>query len=49
MPGKNSRFSAKQDRQAKHVAASEMARGVSAKKAKSIGYATVNAQKSKKK
>ena len=49
MPGPGSRFTAKQDRQAKHVAASERARGMSAKKAKSIGYATVNAQKGKKK
>jgi len=41
MPGKGHRFSAKEDRQAKHVAASEKARGKSAKEAKSIGYATV--------
>lgn len=39
MPG--SRFSAKEDRQAQHVAASERARGVSAERAKRIGYATV--------
>jgi hypothetical protein len=49
MPGKGHRFSAKQDRQAKHVAASERARGKSPAVARSIGYATVNAQKSKKK
>jgi hypothetical protein len=41
MPGKGSRFSAKEDRQAQHVAASERARGKSAKEAKAIGYATV--------
>jgi hypothetical protein len=39
MPGK--RFSAKEDRQASHVAASERKRGKSAKEAKAIGYATV--------
>ena len=49
MPGPGSRFTAKQDRQAKHIAASERAKGVSAKKAKSIGYATVNKQRGKKK
>ena len=49
MPGPGSRYSAKQDRQAQHVAASERKKGVSAAKAKSIGYATVNAQKGKKK
>jgi hypothetical protein len=41
MPGKGSRFSAKEDRQAQHVAASERARGKSAKEAKAIGFATV--------
>ena len=40
---------AKQDRQAAHIAASEKKKGMSAKKAKAIGYATVNKQKSKKK
>lgn len=40
MPG-SSQFSAKQDRQASHVAASERARGMSAKEAKRVGYATV--------
>lgn len=39
MPGK--RFSAKEDRQIGHIAASERARGKSAKEAKSIAYATV--------
>ena len=48
MPGK-SRFTPKQDRQAMHIAASERARGMSPKEAKSIGYATVNKQKSRKK
>ena len=48
MPGPGSRFTAKQDRQAKHVAASERKKGVSAAKARSIGYATVvKAQKFK--
>lgn len=41
MPG---RHSAKQKRQAKHVAASERKRGYSAKQAESIGWATVNKQ-----
>lgn len=38
---KGKRFSAKEDRQAAHIAASERARGKSAKEARSIGYATV--------
>lgn len=42
MAGRGNRFTAKQDRQAKHIAASERKRGVSAKRAKAIGYATVN-------
>jgi hypothetical protein len=46
MPGK-SRFTPKQDRQAAHIAASERAKGVSAKEAKSTGYATVNKNKKK--
>lgn len=49
MPGKGHRFTKKQDRQAAHVAASERARGMSAKEAKSVGYATVNKLKRKKK
>lgn len=49
MPGKGHRFTEKQDRQAAHIAASERARGKSAKQAKSIGYATVNARKPKSK
>ena len=48
MPGK-SRFTPKQDRQAADVAKSERARGVSPKRAKSIGYATVNKDKKRKK
>jgi hypothetical protein len=47
MLGKGHRFSAKQDRQAAHIAASERARGESPKTAKSIGYATVNKAKAK--
>ncbi len=42
MPGKIRRFSAKQDRQAGHVADSEMKRGMSAEEARRVGYATVN-------
>ena len=45
MPGSGHRFTTKQDRQAKHVAASEEKMGLPPKKAKSIGYATVNSQK----
>jgi hypothetical protein len=44
MPGKGHRFTEKEDRQAQHVAASERARGKSAKTAKRIGYATVVSQ-----
>lgn len=47
MPGKGHRFTAKEDRMAKHVAASEIKEGESPKHAKAIGYATVNKQKSK--
>jgi hypothetical protein len=43
------RFTAKEDRQASHVAASMKKSGKSAKEAKSIGYATVNKLKSKRK
>jgi hypothetical protein len=42
MPGKGHRYSPKQDRQAGHVADSEMARGMNAKEARSVGYAVVN-------
>lgn len=41
MPGKERRFTAKEDRQAEHVEASMKKRGMSAKKAKSVGFATV--------
>jgi hypothetical protein len=47
--GRSNRFTEKEDRQAKHVAASERKRGKSAKVAKRIGYATVNKSKSKSK
>ena len=47
MPGR-SRFTEKEDRQAKHIAASERKRGRSAEAARRIGYATVNKQKKKK-
>jgi hypothetical protein len=47
--GKKRRFSAKQDRQAAHVADSMKKRGMSAKRAKSVGYATVNKLKGKRK
>ncbi len=47
--GKKHRFTKKQDRQAMHVAASMKKKGMSAEKAKSVGYATVNKQKGKKK
>ncbi len=46
MPGKG-RFSAKQDRQAKHIKESEIKAGKSPKEAESIGYATVNKNKGK--
>ena len=36
------RYTAKEKRQAEHIAESERARGKSATEAKSIGYATVN-------
>lgn len=48
MPGKKSRFTKKQDRQAGHVAASLRKKGVSPKKAKQVGFATVNKLKNKK-
>lgn len=46
MPGKGHKFTPKQDRQAEHIAASERSRGMSAKEAKSVGYATVVKNKS---
>lgn len=46
MPRAKSRlFMKKEDRQAKHIAASQRKRGKSAKVAKRIGYATVNKNK----
>lgn len=45
MPGFHT---AKQKRQAKHIAASERRRGVSSKRATSIGWATVNKRKKRK-
>lgn len=50
MPGK-SKFTAKQDREAKHIAQSEMMKhpGMPMSKAMSMGYATVNKQKAAKK
>jgi hypothetical protein len=48
VPGKG-RFTKKQDRQAAHIAASERKKGMSAKDAKSVGYATVNKNKKRKK
>lgn len=45
MPGKHT---AKQKRQAAHIASSERKRGVSAKRAKSIGWATVNKRRKRK-
>lgn len=49
MPGKGRRFTEKQDRMAKHIAKSEMKRGVPKKEAERIGYATVNKMKQKRK
>jgi hypothetical protein len=49
MPGGKAKFTKKQDRQAKHVADSEKEKGMDPKKAKRVGYATVNKQKSKRK
>jgi hypothetical protein len=46
--GTSNRFTEKEDRQAKHVAASERKKGKSSKVAKRIGYATVNKNKKKK-
>lgn len=43
--GKKHKFTKKQDRQAMHIADSEMAKGMGEKQAKSVGYATVNKNK----
>lgn len=45
MPGKNSRFTEKEDRRAEHIKESEEKRGHSAEDAERIGYATVNKEK----
>lgn len=45
MPGKKHRFSKKEDREAKHIADSEGG----GKEGESIGYATINARKNKRK
>lgn len=45
MPGRKRRFSARQDRQARHVADSERARGMDPEEARAVGYATVNKYK----
>lgn len=46
--GKKQRFTDKQDRQAEHIAAGYEKKGMSDKKAKAIGYKTVNAHKGNK-
>ena len=48
MPGK-SRFTKKQDDMATAVMKSEMKKGMPMERAKSVGYATVNKMRSKKK
>ena len=47
--GSNHRFTPKDDREAKHIAASEEERGRSPQDAERIGYATVNERKTEKK
>jgi hypothetical protein len=49
MPGKNSRFTEKEDRQIEHIKDSEVEAGKSEDDAERIAYATVNKQKSEKK
>ncbi len=49
MPGKGHRFTEKEDRQAKHIMQSEEKKGMSPKRAKAVGFATVNKQKGMKK
>jgi len=49
MPGKNSRYTKKEDRQAQHIKESEEKSGKSSEDAERIGYATVNKEKKKKK
>jgi hypothetical protein len=48
MPGSKHRFTEKEDREAKHIMASETERGKSEEDAKRIAYATLNKQKSRK-
>lgn len=49
MPGKKSRYTKKEDRQAEHIKDSEKKQGRSEEDAERIEYATVNKQKNKKK
>lgn len=49
MPGKGTKFTPKQDRQAKHIEESEEKSGMDKESAERVGYATVNANKSKSK
>lgn len=49
MPGKNSRFTKKEDRMADHIKESEEKRGKSGEDAERIAYATVNKHKSEEK
>ena len=42
MQGSKAKYTDKQKRQARHIEASEKKRGMSAKRAAAIGYATVN-------
>ena len=48
MPGKDSRFTDKQDREAQHIKESEEKRGHSEKDSERIAYATVNKQRHEK-
>lgn len=48
MPKGKVKYTAKQDRQAEHIAKGYEKKGISAKKAKGIGYATVNSSGSRK-
>jgi hypothetical protein len=45
---KGSRFTSKEHRQAEHIKESEEERGMSEERAKEVGWATVNKEKSKK-
>lgn len=49
MPGKKSRFTKKQDKQADHIIEGYQKKGMSKKQASSIAYATLNKQKFSKK